>query len=359
MPPEMPRPLPPYVQVHRRANGEVVYYFRRNRGHRVRLPAPTAPDFEAAYTACLAGSERKLPAPKAPKGTLRWLVEQWKRSGDWLRQAPATRRQRENILVEVLDRIGDDPFAGITVADVREGRERRAETPFAADNFIKTMRALFRWAVEAQHMPENPAAAVKMFKAKTEGFPPWTEDDVARYRRKWPLGTRQRLALELLRYTGLRRGDAVRLGRQHIQDGVAILKAEKTGVELFVPILPELAAAIAACPTGDLAFIVGDDGRPLTKEGFGNLFRKWCREAKVQASAHGLRKLAATTVAEAGASEMQLQALFGWTTGSQSAVYTKAASRKALSIEAARMMNGPRPQADALTPTRFESKGKK
>lgn len=82
MQPDMPRPLPPYVQVHRRASGEVVYYFRRDRGHRVRLPAPTASDFEAAYAACLAGStERKSPPSRAPKGTLRWLVEQWQRSG--------------------------------------------------------------------------------------------------------------------------------------------------------------------------------------------------------------------------------------------------------------------------------------
>lgn len=340
MRPDMPRPLPPYVQIHRRASGEVVYYFRRDRGHRIRLPAPTAPDFEAAYTACLAGSaERKPPAPsKAPKGTLRWLVEQWQRSGDWAQSAPATRKQRENILVEVLERIGGDPFAGITAADILAGRDRRSDRPFAADNFLKTMRALFRWAIAAGELQDNPAAAVKMFKAKTEGFPAWTEDDVARYRKRWPMGTRQRLALELLRYTGLRRGDAVRLGRQHIQDGVAILKAEKTGVELFVPILPELTEAIAACPTGDLAFIVDESGRPLTKEGFGNLFRDWCRAAKVNASAHGLRKLAATTVAEAGASEMQLQALFGWTTNSQSAVYTRGARRKALAIEAAQRL---------------------
>ena len=45
---------------------------------------------------------------------------------------------------------------------------------------------------------------------KTEGFPVWTEDHVAAYEKRWPIGTRQRVWLDVLLYTGLRRGDAVR-----------------------------------------------------------------------------------------------------------------------------------------------------
>jgi hypothetical protein len=41
-----------------------------------------------------------------------------------------------------------------------------------------------------------------------------------------------------------------------------------------VPILPELADTLAAGPCGDLAFIVGANGKPFTKESFGNEFRK-------------------------------------------------------------------------------------
>jgi integrase len=361
--PAMPRPLPPYVQVHRRQNQTVVYYFRRNRGKRQPLPPPGSPGFEAAYAACLAGSApAQQPAgSKAKHGTLRWLVEQWKQSSDWMTTSAATKRQRDNILAHVLedDDAGSDPFDSFTTADIRDGRERRMATPFAADNFLKTMRALFRWAKEADHVDHNPAAAVSFINSKTDGFTPWTENDVARYRKRWPLGTRQRLALEILRNTGLRRGDAVRLGRQHVQDGIHCIKAEKTGVDLFIPILPELAAAIAAGPTGDLAYLSTEDGRPMGKEHFGNLFRRWCKAAGVKASAHGIRKLAATTVAEAGGSEMQMQSLFGWQTNAQSAVYTKAARRKALAIEAAHKMNAARPQPEPATPTRFEIKGEK
>jgi hypothetical protein len=73
---------------------------------------------------------------------------------------------------------------------------------------------------------------------------------------------------------GLRRGDAVRLGRQHVRN--AKLKTEKTGIELTLPILPILQCTLDVGPSGDLTFIVGANGKPLTKEAFGNLFRKAC-----------------------------------------------------------------------------------
>jgi hypothetical protein len=82
---------------------------------------------------------------------------------------------------------------------------------------------------------------------------------------------------------GLRRGDAVRIGRQHVRDGIASLKTEKSGGKTTVtlPILDALADTLAAGPCGDLTFIAGENGRPLTKESFGNLFRGACGAAGV------------------------------------------------------------------------------
>ena len=81
---------------------------------------------------------------------------------------------------------------------------------------------------------ENPVGP------KSEGFIPWTEDDVAAYEKRWPVGTRQRVWLDVLLYTGLRRGDAVRLGRPHVRDGIATIKTEKTDTLVVIPILPAL-----------------------------------------------------------------------------------------------------------------------
>jgi hypothetical protein len=84
-----------------------------------------------------------------------------------------------------------------------------------------------------------------------------------------------------------------------------------------------------------LTFIAGESGRPLEKESFGNLFRDACREAGVPGSAHGVRKIAATTAANNGATVAQLEALFGWTGGAMASLYTRSANRRRLSLDAA------------------------
>src|SRR5215831_13330236 len=160
------------------------------------------------------------------------------------------------------------------------------------------------------------------------------------YQRRWPIGTRQRVWLEVLLYSGLRRGDAVRYGRQHIQGGIGRIKTEKSGgtVTAVVPVRPVLADTLAAGPCGDLTFIVGSDGKPFTKGSFGNAFRNACRAAGVPGSAHGVRKIAATTAANNGATAAQLRALFGWTSDAMPSIYTKAADRERLGREAGHML---------------------
>jgi len=98
----------------------------------------------------------------------------------------------------------------------------------------------------------------------------------------------------------------VRVGRQHVRDGVITLRTEKRrkgkeGEQVTIPILPPLAASITATKTGDLAFLATAAGRPWVKESFGNWFREAARAAGCPGAAHGLRKAGATRAAEAGA----------------------------------------------------------
>lgn len=166
---------------------------------------------------------------------------------------------------------------------------------------------------------------------KTGGFQVWSEDDIAVYEKRWPIGTRQRVWLDVLVYTGLRRGDAVKLGRQHVRNGIATIKTEKTDTEVTLPILSVLAKTLEVGPTGDLTFICGKSGRPLTKESFGNLFRKACRAAGLKnRSAHGLRKAAATRAVNNGATVAELEAIFGWSGGTMASHYTRSADRRRL-----------------------------
>ena len=242
------------------------------------------------------------------------------------------RRQRENIFAHVLETAGKQPFAKITTAIIMAGRDRRANAPAQARNFLDAMRGLFRWAVKARLVKVDPTVGIdNPPRPTTEGFAPWTEEDIATYEACWPIGTRQRIWLDVLVYTGLRRGDAVRFGRQHVRNGVATMKTEKTATEVTLPILPVLSKTLDAGPCGDLTFIAGENGHPLTKESFGNLFRKACRAAGLRGrSAHGLRKAAATRAANEGATVAELEAIFGWQGGTMAALYTRAADRRRL-----------------------------
>lgn len=250
------------------------------------------------------------------------------------RGAVATRRQRENIFKQVLKTAGKQSIAKITTASIMAGRDRRQDTP--ARHFLDAMRGLFRWAVKAKLVASDPTVGVdNPPRPKTDGFAVWSDDDIAAYEKRWPIGTRQRVWLDVLVYTGLRRGDAVRFGRQHIRDGVGSIKTEKNDTPVTLPILPVLSKTLEAGPCGDLTFISGENGRPLTKESFGNLFRKACRAAGLRdRSAHGLRKAAATRAANAGATVPQLEVIFGWNGGTMAALYTRAADRRRLSLEA-------------------------
>jgi hypothetical protein len=201
------------------------------------------------------------------------------------------------------------------------------------------MRGLFRWAADAGHVKADPTAGVRYPpKRKSAGFPAWTEDDVARYEARWPIGTKERVWLGVLLYMGLRRGDAVCLGRQHVRDSVATIRTKKNGITVALPILPVLDDILRAGPCGDLAFICGERGQPLTKESFGNLFRAACTAAGVAKSAHGVRKIGATRAANAGATVAELEAIFGWQGGGMASLYTRTADRARLAKGAMSML---------------------
>jgi integrase len=251
----------------------------------------------------------------------------------------ATRRQRENIMRQVLANAGSQPVSAITSGAIREGVDRRAKTPFQAKNFVQTMRQLFEWLKQNEIVSINPCDGVKVKKPKTRGFPEWTCEEVLRYEEKWPIGTRERVMLDVYIYTGLRRGDAAVVGKQHVRNGVISLQTEKTGEWVHIPLLNALKRTLDAGPTGDLSFIATTMGHPYKKEALGNKFKEACVAAGVlDKSAHGLRKAAATRAAENGATAHELMAIFGWVDIKEAEIYTRAANRKRLAAQAMRKL---------------------
>jgi integrase len=328
---DMPRK--PYLSHETTRHGKLVWYFKR-KGKRVRLKGEYGSvDFNATYDQALTGSSSTPEAPKTRTGSLKWLVDQYKRSAAFAELAPGTRRARDNILKQVLAKNGDLPFGRMTKADIKAGIDKRAATPNAANNFLKTMSHLFKWAVEAEHVEISPVTGVSKVNVRSDGFHTWTVDQVEKYRAHHPIGTKPRLAIDILLFLGLRRGDAVVVGRQHLKDGVISLRTEKTGQWVYLPVFKQLLESIEATPTGDLAFLTTERGKPFSSgASFGNWFAKQCTAAKLPAEcrAHGLRKAGATIAADEGATAHELMAMFGWSRLAMAEIYTKEADKKKL-----------------------------
>src|SRR4051794_10790916 len=226
-------------------------------------------------------------------------------------------------------------------------RDARADRPEAANARLKALRQVFIFAMkdhETFKLEANPARDVPyLASGNDEGFRAWEPEDVARFEAAHPVGTKARLALGLLLFTGQRRSDVVLLGRQHVRNNdhgptlrfTQQKNQKRKPVTLEIPIVPELQAIIAASPCGNLTFLVTDFGKGFTASGFGNLFRRWCDEAGLHGlAAHGLRKAAAARLAERGRSERQIMAVTGHSTSKEVVRYTRSAEQKKLARSA-------------------------
>ncbi len=166
-----------------------------------------------------------------------------------------------------------------------------SKKPFAARNWLKTLRGLMQFAVAAGLRGDDPTAGIDVPRARAGTIYTWSEAEIASFEARHEIGTRPRLAMALLLFTAARRGDAVGLGPQHIRNGLLAFRQQKTGRILEIPVHTELAAILAASPGGHLTFLTTEAGAPFSAAGFGNLFRRWCNEAGLShCSAHGLRK---------------------------------------------------------------------
>lgn len=176
----------------------------------------------------------------------------------------------------------------------------------------------------------DPTAGVKPpRREKTEGIHSWTDGEIEQYENRWPSGTYQRLAFTLLLYTGQRRSDVVRMGPADVRNGNLHIKQKKTKAELIIPIHPALQREIDLWRGEAQVYLLGTRGRPLSENGFYNVFKDWCREAGLpeRCSPHGLRKAVARRLAEAGCSTHEIAAITGHKTLAEVGRYTRAASQ--------------------------------
>jgi integrase len=330
-------------------------YLRRRGRPKVRLRETVGtPEFDAEYLAALESSHNALESKRripAGRESFRWLVEQYYRSSDF-RQLDEieTQPRRRTILDDLCEKYGHLSYKKLKTSNVRTMRDAKVETPVAANNLVKDLRQLFKWAIDAEHVDSNPARDVNNLKPKNPGG--WhtvTEDEIAQYEATHPVGTMARLALGLFLYAGgPRNSDTFRLGKQHISKPTAndplgrIRYTQHKGrnkkpIEIDNRILPELKELIDASPCGDLTFLISEHGRPFASAAsFGNKVKKWFKEAGLpHCSGHGLRKASACRLVEYELTDFQIMVWNGWTSLRQVQNYTREMRRKLIADKAA------------------------
>lgn len=328
----------------RRADGLWLYRFEMpGRKKRWMKSKPGTDEFLIEHAAYMKGVEPGFdaPAPPAPArkvGTFSWLVRIYQSSAEWDALSDATRSQRNYFYSQLEPKAGGLPAEGMTAADVRRIRDARKSTPGAARNMLKALSALYDWGVEEGHVEKNPVKGVKRPAQSKTGFTPWNLDDLNSFRRHHAAGTREHLAMCLLLFTACRRADVVGLGPQHARGGWMRWTQGKTGDLVEVPILPPLAAAVAAAEPG-MVFLRTEYGRPFSVPGFGNWWSKRVKAAGVKAApAHGLRKAAGALLAEFGCTENEIMSVLGHADPGTARVYTRSANRRLLAESAMRKL---------------------
>ena len=307
--------------------------------------------------------EKRAPLPITPPvpGSLRWYWTLYKQSDRWLGNlavgeeglAESTRKARTGLIEPLLHDNGERPFAALTRKVLRE--ELKARTPVQAGNLLSALRHMIGWMIDEEHIgpDDDPTIGLKSGKAKASresgGLLPWTEEDMAKYRARWPLGTEARLMFDILHYTHLRLGDAARFGSAHLQRTLKIMMVKvateksKGQTTATVPVHRDFAVSLAAARnagslgTGEVftGKLVKGEIVPMNKKAWAAKFKKFARLAGVnepKKNCHGVRKARAEVAAYSECTEAQMMAMFGWRDHKMPALYIAKVNRDKLAI---------------------------
>jgi len=215
-----------------------------------------------------------------------------------------------------------------------------AAKPAMANITRAVLRLLMQYAVDTELRLDNPVSGLKGYRTGTRHS--WTDNELLQFERRWPLGSRERLAFALLLYTGQRVRDIVKMRRSDRSDGMIRVIQEKTGAELSIPLHPALIAAMNAAPAKGVTLIGDARGRPIKRATLTLLMKKAVELAGLPTRCvpHGLRKAMMRRLAESGSSAKGIASISGHRTLKEIERYTAAADQARLSKAAMGKLRG-------------------
>lgn len=330
----------PYVHAFRDRHGRMRYYFRR-RGHK-RTPLPGLPGskpFMDAYQAALASNAPDARTPKGGPRSLSALIQSYKASAAFKNLKGSSPKTYLHVLKHVEAK---DGHRG--VADMPDDKARKiieeigADRPALANLTTSVMRKVFAHAVKLKWRHSNPFAGIERY--ETGEHRSWTDAELAAFEKRWKLGTRERVAFDLLLYTAQRIGDVAKMRRADIHKGRIHVVQEKTGAQVRIPIHADLQKSLNAYGIRGLHLVGRVDGKQMGDENLSKLLTRAIAKAGLPADCvpHGLRKTALKIIAENGASAKMIAAISGHKTLKEVERYTEAASQEVLADAAMKAM---------------------
>lgn len=321
----------PYVKRFYDRHGHPRYYFRRVGYPNATLRGPPeSPEFLEDYRAALARQPSPAAQHDAPAaGTWGKLILDYFKSVQFKRTKPSSQKVTRGILERFAEKHGHRSVAGMKRKNIEVILAGMDGTPSAANNLLRRIRMLVKFAIGHDLVKVDVTHGIPFYKEGTHHT--WTDAELIQFEEHWPLGTRQRTGYALALYTGQRRSDVARMTWRDFDptEGTIQVKQEKTGIELTIPVHPELKAALEAWPRNYVAILANKAGRGTSSHGFGNFMADAIDRAKLPTRCvlHGLRKAAARRLAEAGCSTLQIMAITGHKTLAEVERYTEAAQQ--------------------------------
>jgi len=342
----MPRPNLPYVNSWFDKKLRRKRYTFRRKDFRKAIPGePFSPEFMEAYQNLLEESVRTIAVGqrRTKAGSINALAASYYQTHAFTSLAPSSKRTFRGIIDRFREEYGDCIVSELKPKHIYQILQSKQDTPSAANNLLDRIRQLCRHAIELGWIEADPSRDVRPLKTEAKGFHSWTEEEIAKFKKHYAVGTRERLAFDLMLYTGQRRSDIVRMGWQHLKEtdqGTELhIEQQKTNVSVEIPIHPSLAGSIAATIPNreNLTFLLTLKTKmPFDAATFGNWFGKVVTKAGLpsRCRSHGLRKAATRRLIEAGCTDQQAMSVTGHTDTKALKPYLQGVRRRKLAHDA-------------------------
>lgn len=278
------------------------------------------------------GRHERKTLDRAPDSTAQ-LIEAYQRSPEWNALAGSTRDGYTTYL-RPLFQLGHLPASSWTRREILTLRDAIATSRGngAATAFIRAASAMFTWAVDREWIEHTPLTKMKALPGGH--LRAWTREEADTAETSLPVHLAR--VVILARYTGQRRGDLCTMGWSAYDGATIRLVQQKTGAPLVLPVHPLLKDHLNAWPRVALTILTDKKNRPWKPQGLSHAMPDALVRIGLPGdlNVHGLRKLAAAELADAGCSVHEIAAITGHRSLSMVQLYTRSADQERLATAA-------------------------